>query len=213
MFYAEKVSEIPIVSPMVYVDIVQKHIQELETSLEQLHKKVTTVSTARNAKSRAASKQFPFPNFDLGDFVLVGRLLARPNKLALEWTGPCRVVGVHSHWLYDVQTLYEPMTTTLHHISRLKFYCESSRASVEDLVQHAVAHQDLFLIDSLLECRNSDNQWEILVQWKGFALEEATWEPLAVLQADVPALLQQALDHELHPSFAALKAFLAGPTV
>jgi len=212
MYYAETMdSDLPTLTPTEYSAAVTKHIQDLENSLDHLHKKLTTVSTARNTKSRAVSNKFPIPNFEVGDFVLVGRVLARPNKLALEWTGPCRIVGVRSHWLYDVQTLFEPVTTTLHHISRLQFYADSSRATVSDLRAHAVAHQDIFLVDSLLECRLVENQWEILVQWQGFSLEEATWEPLSGLQVDVPTLLQNAMDQAVHPSFRALQTFLAAP--
>jgi hypothetical protein len=110
--------------------------------------------------------------------------------------------------LYDVQTLFEPVTTSTHHISRLQLYAEAQRAHVEALVQHAVAHQDKFLVDRLLECRHEDGQWFILVQWQGFDRAEATWEPLAALQADVPALIQQAVDTD--PGFQALHSFLAG---
>jgi hypothetical protein len=66
-------------------------------------------------------------------------------------------------------------------------------------------------VDSLLECRLVENQWEILVQWQGFSLEEATWEPLSGLQVDVPTLLQNAMDQAVHPSFRALQTFLAAP--
>jgi len=111
--------------------------------------------------------------------------------------------------LYDVQTLFEPVTTALHHISRFKFYAEAHRGPTAELKQHAVAHQDTFLVDSFLECRQVNNQWEILVHWQGFERAEATWEPLTALQTDVPVLLKKAIDTEPHPSFRALKTFLA----
>jgi transposase InsO family protein len=210
MYYATHMeADLPTLTPATYTEAVKQHLQELEVSLEQLHTTLTTVSTARAAHPRAVSQKFPFPNFEIGDFVLVGRVLARPNKLALEWTGPCRVVGVRSHWLYDVQTLFEPVTTTLHHISRLQFYAEASRAVVSDLVAHAVAHQEQFLVESLVECRQVETDWEILVKWQGFSLDEATWEPLSTLQLDVPTLLNNAVATSAHPSFHALKTFLA----
>ena len=211
MYYANKVDAgLPVLTPSRYSEAVQAHLADLQSSLDALHKKLTTVSAARNDRSRTSSKSKRLPNFDVGDFVLVGRVLARPNKLALEWTGPCRIVGARSHWLYDVQTLFDPVTTSTHHISRLQLYVEANRARVEDLVQHAVAHQDTFLVDRLLECRNDAGKWSLLVQWQGFDRAEATWEPLDVLQTDVPGLVKKALDTIPHPSFQALKLFLAG---
>ena len=212
MYYATQAgADLPAVTPVEYTAAVQDQLVQLQVSVHQLHEKLTAVSAERTAVSRSSSKSPPFPNFDVGDFVLVGRVLARPNKLALEWLGPCRIVQARSHWLYEVQTLFEPVTTTTHHISRLKLYAEASRAKIDDLRRHAVAHQDVFLVDRLLECRPRNSSFEILVQWQGFDRAESTWEPLEALQADVPNLVTTALTTLPHPSFQDLKTFLAGP--
>jgi hypothetical protein len=89
------------------------------------------------------------PNFEIEDFVLVGRTLARENKLALEWKGTCCVVNVKSHWLYEVQTLFDPVVTMTHHVSRLKFYVDKDCGNVEDLMSYAVGHQDNFLVSKI----------------------------------------------------------------
>jgi hypothetical protein len=39
------------------------------------------------------------------------------------------------------------------------------------------------------------------VKWLGFDVVEATWEPLEVLLADVPALVRRAVQDSTHPSF------------
>jgi hypothetical protein len=184
----------------------QQHLQDLQVSMEHLHGKLSDAAmkklkTKRNVQDARAL-------FEVGDFVLGGRTLARGNKLALEWKGPCRVVAAKSHWLYDVQTLFKPTVTMTHHVSRLKFYVDKERGNVEDLKSYAVAHQDTFLVDKLVECRRVQDSWEIKVKWQGFDDLESTWEPLSVLQADVPTYVQKALSDLPHPSFLPLKQFL-----
>jgi hypothetical protein len=43
------------------------------------------------------------------------------------------------------------------------------------------------------------------VKWLGFDVVEATWEPLEVLLADVPALVHRAAQDSTHPSFKNLQ--------
>ena len=210
-FYLSKYDgRLPDVTEVEWSEEVQDYLQDLKSSLDVMHKRLSTAAAQKlvTKRDRQAAAARP-PNFELGDFVLVGRTLARANKLALEWKGPCRVVAVKSHWLYDVQTLFEPVVTMTHHVSRLKFYVDKDRGKIEDLKSYAVAHQDTFLVDQLLECRCVQGSWEVKVKWQGFDLLEATWEPLAVLQADVPVMLNEALDKLPHESFRRLKSSLA----
>jgi len=210
-FYLSKYDgELPRVSEVVWSAEVQEHIQSLQVSLDHMHKRLSSAAARKLVSKRDRQKASARPpNFELGDFVLVGRTLALGNKLALEWKGPCRVVAVKNHWLYDVQTLFEPVVTMTHHVSRLKFYMEKDRGCVADLKSYAVAHHDMFLVDSLLECRCVQGAWEIKVKWKGFEESECTWEPLEVLQTDVPVYVQNALRDLPHESFVGLKEFLA----
>ena len=68
----------------------------------------------------------------------------------------------------------------------------------------------MFLVDRLMECRRlDDGMWEVKVKWQGFDEAECTWEPLASLQTDVPALLAKCLTEVPHVSFQALQTFLA----
>ncbi|RHY85326.1 hypothetical protein DYB35_004553 [Aphanomyces astaci] len=57
--------------------------------------------------------------FALGDFVLLGKIIKFPNKLALNWKGPYRVSRVDSDYVMEVQQLVEPFRTSVHHASPL----------------------------------------------------------------------------------------------
>jgi hypothetical protein len=199
--------DLPLLTPVALTEAIQDHVQALQQSLTDVHRELSDFADAKAARERArANKQVKNrQNFEVGDYVLVGRALARPNKLALQWKGPCRIVEARSEWIFDVQSLYEPITVTTHHVSRLKFFSDGSRNEITDLVEYAVAHQDVFLVDHFLQCRPANGSWEFLVQWQGFEAVEATWEPLGQLLADVPALVRQTLANPPHESFKSVQ--------
>ncbi|RHY96309.1 hypothetical protein DYB26_010736 [Aphanomyces astaci] len=100
--------------------------------------------------------------FALGDFVLVGKIIKFPNKLALNWKGPYRVSRVDSDYVMEVQQLVEPFTTSG------------------------------FFVEELLGARRSaDGKFEVRVKWKGLDEEEASWEPALQLYEDIAVVLRR----------------------
>ena len=53
----------------------------------------------------------------------------------------------------------------------------------------ARGQDNLFIIEALLSERTRRRKNEVLVMWKGYGIEHATWEPLENLVHDVPALV------------------------
>ena len=91
------VNGLPTVEAVTWSLEVLQHVAELQESLDQVHKKVVSKSAMKNARERKRRQgQSSLPNLDVGDFVLVGRAVEVPNKLALQWRGPCRVVNALS---------------------------------------------------------------------------------------------------------------------
>jgi hypothetical protein len=194
--------DLPTVDNVSWSKEVLKNIRLLQESMDLMHKEVVQKTKRKNERERQRQLgKSSLPNLDVGDFVLVGRAVEVPNKLALQWRGPCRVVRAVSKWVFEVQDLFAPFKTSVAHVSRLQFYADAQRGHMTDLVEYAVAHQDFFLVETLLECRQANGQWEILVKWLGFDVVEATWEPLEVLLTDVPALVRQAVHDLTHPWF------------
>ncbi|OWZ07298.1 hypothetical protein PHMEG_00020325 [Phytophthora megakarya] len=121
---------------------IMDHLTATAASLEPMHREVATCSDQRRmqARARRAAKAKP-PNFSVDDFVLAATVIALPNKLAIKWQGPKRVVQAVSDWIFEVEDLAEPHTRTTHHVSRLQFYAESTREVTEDMLQFALHSQ------------------------------------------------------------------------
>ncbi|RHZ00107.1 hypothetical protein DYB35_012357 [Aphanomyces astaci] len=103
-----------------------------------MHKTVVAIAGVKCAKVRTqrnGNGLVKFPRFALRDFVLVARALQHPASI-LALKGPCRVVKVDSDHRLEVQQLVPPGETSLHHTSRLRFYCEGGRDIDEDLKAH-----------------------------------------------------------------------------
>ena len=197
LFYQEQQRELPIQSDDQINKEVNLSIIELSSVLEKMHRAVVTSSKKKNQQQRDYIGQKKSTKglfkLEIGDFVLVGNAQKQGHKLALQWKGPCRVISIQSDWIYEVQTLFQPIKTSLHHIARLKLYAEKNYELVEDLVAQAIYNQETFQVESLLKYRREGGKWYVQVQWSGFDANEATWEPLDNLLQDVPDIVMATL--------------------
>ncbi len=70
---------------------------ELHEAMEQLHREVAATSAKKRRQARdrqAKSKAVQLQKFAIGDFVLVGQVSRKGNKLSLHWRGPSKIVRV-----------------------------------------------------------------------------------------------------------------------
>ncbi|KAE8982236.1 hypothetical protein PR001_g23792 [Phytophthora rubi] len=159
---------------------VQQHLTETAQALEMMHREVSAISDRRRlqARARRAAKAKP-PNFSVGDFVLAASVISMPNKLAIKWQGPKRVVQALTDWVFEVEDLNAPHTKTKHHVSRLRFYAESSREVTEDLLQYALHSQGGHCVEAFcgIRCNEVTKQWEIEVKWLGLHAPRVTATP------------------------------------
>jgi hypothetical protein len=54
--------------------------------------------------------------------------------------------------------------------------------------EHIQYHNESFEVKEILEERDNRGTKELLVKWRGFEDEEATWEPLETIIEDVPQM-------------------------
>ncbi|RQM28633.1 hypothetical protein B5M09_011438 [Aphanomyces astaci] len=116
--------------------------------------------------------------FALGDFVLLGKSIKFPTKLALNSKGPYRVSRVDSDYVMEVQQLVETFATSVHHASRLKFFSDAALDVTDALVDYAAFGDEGFFVEERLgACRSAEGNFEVRVKWKGLDEEEASSQP------------------------------------
>lgn len=118
--------------------------------------------------------------FDVGDFVLVDKQNPKEeNKLHLKWLGPRCVTRPQSEHTYEVQDILTDNLAIIH-ANRLKFYADS-QLNVTEVLKQTIEHNSSIYntITKLLDLRyNAEaKHWEVQCKWRGFDLEEPTWEP------------------------------------
>ena len=109
-----------------------EHVAAVSAALDNMHHEYAgAVERKREqARQRRANKRgVKMANFAEGDFVLVGQVTSKANKLAVTWRGPRRVVRALNDFTFEVEDLSAPFTVSTHHASRLKFYADAARPS------------------------------------------------------------------------------------
>jgi ribosome biogenesis protein Nip4 len=58
-------------------------------------------------------------------------------------------------------------------------------------------HQ-LHVVSKILDARYNEQEMfhELLVAWRGFAVEEATWEPYSLMAVDVPDMVEKFMESQ-----------------
>ena len=176
------------------------NFKKMQGSLEKMHKQVAESRTRRReqAVERHNKKTHIQPiNFELGDFVLVAkRVSSDGHKLQVRWKGPKRISRVVSDFVFEVQDLID-QSHALVHANRLKLYADSQLELTEELLD-SIDHNDPHYntVEELLALRfyGPLERYEVQVKWKGFDDEEPTWEPLSVMQEDIPVMLKKFLE-------------------
>jgi hypothetical protein len=90
-------------------------------------------------------------------------------KLQVNWKGPRRVASVESDYVFVVENLLTKELKAAH-ATRFRFYKD----------------KDLNVTAELSRYNEQEMFHELLVAWRGFPVEKATWEPYSVMIFDVP---------------------------
>ncbi|GMF10760.1 unnamed protein product [Phytophthora lilii] len=121
-----------------------------------MHKRTATITSAVRAAGRKGhdmKQGTTMAQFDIGDFVLYADVWQHTrSKLHVNWCGPAQVVATTSNWIFEVRNLVTGQQKEVH-VSRLKFYSDSSLDVSEDLLLHIAHNSEGHIVDSLLEAR------------------------------------------------------------
>jgi Chromo (CHRromatin Organisation MOdifier) domain len=137
------------------------------------------------------------PNFQVRDYVLVAEhRKSGTTKLQVKWKGPRRVASVESDYVFVVENLLTKELKAAH-ATRLRFYNDNDlnvTAKLTQVYEHN-KHQ-LYVVSKILDARYNEQEMfhEMLVAWRGFPVEEATWEPYSVIAVDVPDMVAKFME-------------------
>jgi ribosomal protein L21E len=167
--------------------------EDLKAKLQQLqatlHDVVTVVDQVPHRSPRTQPGEKPV-NFDVGDFVLVGRRgKGHRDKLHPRWTGPAVVVERISDLVFRVRDINEIKEIEVH-AEHLKKYADKDLTVTRQLREYAAHGGTGFEIDAVIDHRRKPTgELELLAKWYGFA--DPTWEPVASICEDVPELVRR----------------------
>lgn len=166
---------------------------EIVTHVRQLRDTLDTVRTRlaqRPTRARAPRTGEKEIDFDVGDYVLTATVdVKRVNKTAPIWRGPALVVERIDEKTFKVVDVGNDTTQVLN-AEHLKRYADASLVVTPQLKAFAAHGGKGFLVDNIVQHRwKSSTSAELLIHWEGLPLEEATWEPFAVIRHDIPAIV------------------------
>jgi Chromo (CHRromatin Organisation MOdifier) domain len=121
------------------------------------------------------------------------------SKLQVKWKGPRRVASVESEYVFFVENLLTKELKAAH-ATRLRF-CKDKELNVTAELAQAAEHNDhqLCVVSKILDARYNEQEMfhELLVVWRGFPVEEATWETYSVMAVDIPHMVAKFMEsHE-----------------
>jgi len=110
-------------------------VDELQNSLFMMHKEVAELTeNERQLQRNSRSHHRNFPNFGLGDYVLVAIPEQKSvSKLYFTWHGPYRIVDLLNGYVFSVENLITHETHQVHG-DRIQFYCDNQFNNNEDIL-------------------------------------------------------------------------------
>ena len=137
----------------------------------------------------AERRRSTFTLFKLGDWVWLDTRNLKTNyhkKMALRREGPFKIVEVLGPITYQLKL---PETWRIHdvfHATLLRQYRETEvyGANFPKPPPKLVDGEEVYEVEAILKHRKRGRDYQYLVKWKGYPVEEALWEPAVVFSDD-----------------------------
>ena len=150
----------------------------------------------RNGHRSQQSHNRNFPNFGIGDYVLVAIPEKKfSSKLYFTWNGPYRIVDVFKSYVFSVENLLTHMIHEVHG-DRIQFYCDRNLNITEEILNQFAYDTAMRQIEKICDARmNSTNDdIEFLIKWRGFSDLENSWCPGFSVRYEDPEAINQFLN-------------------
>ena len=120
----------------------------------------------------------------------------KKDKTRLVWIGPYIIDSIVGDDLYRLK---DPLGNDMEaHSARLKWYDGKNCKITEEVKTVFLQNYGRFEVKKLLDIDFRMGEYVLLVWWRGFTEEEATWVPIRQLMQDVPELTSQHLIDNHH---------------
>jgi hypothetical protein len=195
---------VPVNAPLDFIKA-QKlmEVEKLSKAMTQINEQVAEKSTRdRKAaiKNHNDKPQVRSPNFQVGDYVLVAeQRKSGVSKLQVKWKGQRRVASVKSDYMFVIENLLTKEHKAAH-ATRLRLF-NDKELNVTAQLSQAAEYNDhqIYVVSKILYERYNEQEMfhELLIAWRGFPVEEATWQHYLVMAMDVPDMVAKFMEsHE-----------------
>jgi len=133
-----------------------KEVDQLQDSLAQMHKRVALLSEDHRRKKRIQSRQLRRePNFEVGDYVLVGdpdpgRRAGR--KLHLVWKGPFRITDTLNGYIFELENIINRERRVVHG-DRIRYYTDKQLNVTERIKDQFANDSESYEVQQFRGCR------------------------------------------------------------
>jgi hypothetical protein len=129
-------------------------------------------------------------DFGVGDYVLVMRNAKGKDKTAPLWCGPGLVISAVNERSFEVRDLLSAKVRVIH-AEHLKLYSDKQLDVTPQFKSFIAASAIEANVEAIISHSKVGRTWRFRVTWEGFEDEDATWQDLKQLYADVPEMTQR----------------------
>ncbi|CCO31917.1 Retrotransposable element Tf2 155 kDa protein type 1 [Rhizoctonia solani AG-1 IB] len=151
----------------------------VETNVPEANDLANTITKHQN-------QEVPI-SFDIGEEAWLDaknvNLKTKSDKLTERLLGPFKVIKKISDWAYRLKL---PDNMKIHDVFYMGLLSKVKRNELQAWENRpppiTVDGEEEYEVEGIMDSRENKGKWEYLIKWKGYGLEESTWEPKANLK-------------------------------
>ncbi|QRW24759.1 Retrotransposable element Tf2 protein [Rhizoctonia solani] len=175
-------------SPVMNPSNVLANVPEVDQVADTLAKEWKEAEAAlKMSKERMSRDKGTIPEYLVGKEVWLDRknveLRTNSNKLDPKWLGPFQVVEKISSHAYCLKLLETMKIHNVFYIGLLSKKNESPSQPFPDKPPlETIEGEEEYKVEQIIDSKRQQGKWFYLIKWKGYSLEDNSWEPEELLK-------------------------------